>query len=99
MWRGGGDDREAGPPLADGGASVTVVEAEFIDLDGTVRQEPLSRGAWRSSGFPRCGSSRRFGGSGTDRAGGGSPPRASTWVTNPGWSGAGCWHWTPTLRL
>jgi hypothetical protein len=40
---GGGDDRNAGSPLAGTGALGAVAEAEFIDVDGTVRREPLSR--------------------------------------------------------
>src|SRR6266700_2732199 len=58
MWRGGGDDREAGPPLADAEAAGTVVEAEFIDADGTVRREPLSR-CW-SVAFERVSPVRGF---------------------------------------
>ena len=68
MWRDGDDGRDAGPLLASAGALDAVAEAEFIDVDGTVRREPLSR-SW-SVAFervPRCGVSRRFGGSGTGR--------------------------------
>ena len=43
VWRGGGDDGNAGPQLAGAGAVGAVVDAEFIDADGTVRRESLSR--------------------------------------------------------
>jgi hypothetical protein len=51
VWRGGGGDRNAGPPLPGAAAVDAVAEAEFIDADGTVRHEPLSR-CW-SAAFER----------------------------------------------
>jgi len=43
VWRGGGGDPNAGPPLPGAAAWGAVAEAEFIDADGAVRREPLSR--------------------------------------------------------
>jgi hypothetical protein len=58
VWRGGGGDRNAGPPLPGATAVGAAVEAEFIDADGTVRREPLSR-CW-SVAFERVSPVRRF---------------------------------------
>jgi hypothetical protein len=59
-----------------------VAEAEFIDVDGTVRREPLCR-CWgvaleRVAGAGVC----VVRGSGTGRDGGGSLARASSWVVS-----------------
>jgi hypothetical protein len=43
VWRDGGGDLAAGPSLAAAVALGASVEAEFVDVDGTVRREPLSR--------------------------------------------------------
>jgi hypothetical protein len=90
VWRDGGDGTNAGPQLAGAGAVGAVAEAEFIDSDGTVRREPLSR-RW-SLAFERVPPVRgfpSFRGNATGRAGGGSPAQASMWATSPGWSGIG----------
>jgi len=58
VGRDGGDGRNAGPPLAGTGALGAVVEAEFIDVDGTVRRELLSR-CW-SVAFERVPPVRGF---------------------------------------
>jgi hypothetical protein len=42
VWRGGGN-RDAGSPSAGADAVGAAVEAVFIDADGTVRREPISR--------------------------------------------------------
>ncbi len=58
MWRDGGDGRNAGPQLTGAGGLDAVAEAEFIDVDGTVRREPLSR-CW-SVAFERVPPVREF---------------------------------------
>jgi hypothetical protein len=58
VWRGGGGDPNASPPLPDAAALGAVAEAEFIDADGAVRREPLSR-CW-SVAFERVLPVRRF---------------------------------------
>jgi hypothetical protein len=59
VWRdGGGDGRSGGPPLAGAGRLGAAVEAEFADVDGTVRREPLS-GCW-SVAFERVSPVRGF---------------------------------------
>ena len=58
MWRGGGGDPDAGPPLAGAGALDAAVEVEFIDADGMVRRELLSR-CW-SVAFERVSPVRGF---------------------------------------
>jgi hypothetical protein len=90
VWRGGGDDPNAGPPMRGAAALGAVAEAEFIEADGTVRREPLSR-CWGVV-FERVLPVRGFAsfrGSGTGRAGGGSLARVSSWAISPGWSGTG----------
>jgi hypothetical protein len=57
VWRGGGD-RNAGPPLPSATAVGAAVEAQFIDADGTVRRESLSR-CW-SVAFERVSPVRGF---------------------------------------
>jgi hypothetical protein len=77
--RGGGGDRNVGAPLPGPAALGAVAEAEFADVDGTVRREALGR-CW-SVAFERVlpvRGLRRFGGSGTGQAGGGSLARVSS---------------------
>jgi hypothetical protein len=58
VWRGGGGDPNAGPPLPGAAALGAVAEGEFIDADGTVRREPLNR--WWSVAFERVSLVRGF---------------------------------------
>ena len=58
MRQGGGSDKNAGPPLPGAAAMGAVAEAEFIDADGAVRREPLSR-CWNVA-FERVLPVRRF---------------------------------------
>ena len=58
MRRDGSDDGNAGLQLAGAGGLDAVAEAEFINVDGTVRREPLSR-CW-SVAFERVRPVRGF---------------------------------------
>lgn len=73
-----------GSGAAAAGAAADV-EVEFIDVDGTLRREPLS-GRWNVA-FERVApvrGLRRSAGSATGRVCGGSPLPVSMWDMSPG---------------